>query len=93
MTKKAKLDEVQRKLDDHEAVQMGIDEKEAKLDEVQRKLDDNEARQFVLYTGNAMIHMTRMIFANTNPTLSEDVSTHRLQQLATNVTNKQLSRA
>jgi hypothetical protein len=36
-----------------------------------KKLNDNEERQFVLFAGNALIDLTRMIFAKTNQTVSE----------------------
>jgi hypothetical protein len=52
---------------------------------MEAELADREARRFVLYGGNPPIDMARMVFAN-SPTLAQDPSTHRFQQLAANVT-------
>jgi hypothetical protein len=55
-------------------------------------LKDERRRQLDLYVGNAMIEMTRLIFKN-NSALVADSSICQLQQLAANVTQKQLEQS
>jgi hypothetical protein len=59
------------------------------ITQLREELDLERKQRLTLLVGNAIIDMAKLIFQN-NRSLVEDPSTNRLQQLAANVTDKQL---
>ena len=62
---------------------------EEKVNQQERLLNEERRERLMLLIGNAIIDMAKLIFQN-NRSVVEDPSTNRLQQLAANVTDKQL---
>ena len=69
-----------------------LEEQRTKLDKQDVALKNLQRRQLDLCVGNAVIEMARLVFKN-NAALAADSPTHRLQQLATNVTQRQLEQS
>jgi hypothetical protein len=62
------------------------------VDETERlrqQLQDQADKKFALLAGNAIIDLAKFVHRN-NPSVVDDPSTHRLQQLSANATDKQL---